>query len=112
MRPILFGALLGIMFLGLTNCSLTGGPGEPCNSNGTCNGGLVCSKSSLYVDSYFCGLSADVAPKEKRRCSFESECYCVTCAEQCGARGLKTCNFSDTTTWGNKTPAVCECNAL
>jgi hypothetical protein len=107
MRHILIGNLFGIAcVLFLTGCP--GDLNEMCRGDGSCNYGLQC-------DGSFCRMPTAKANKEngeaiKRRCSFESECYCVTCAEQCGERGLKRCNFSDTTTWGNKTPAICECN--
>ena len=92
--------VLAAMSAGLAGCP--GSLNEPCRNNGTCNPGLLC-------DGYYCRL-AQPSTAPKRQCGYESECYCVTCAEQCGARGMKNCRFSDTTVWGNHTPATCECN--
>jgi hypothetical protein len=80
----------------------TGDLGENCNKDGTCNGtNLTCSAWSGV-----CAKKTDPAPPS--RCNYESECFCVTCAERCGASGVKSCAFSDVSVWGAK-PSVCEC---
>lgn len=81
----------------------TGGLNERCNRDGTCNG------ASLECSSYgYCGAKQVSHMDPNRRCFYESECFCVTCADKCGEAGVKECAYSDTSVWGSK-PAVCEC---
>ena len=94
---------LPLIVLFLVACNFhTGNVDESCNPDGTCNSpNLECWS-----------LSSRCHAKELRntsaRCSYESECFCVTCADKCGEAGVKTCAYSDTSVWGSK-PAVCEC---
>lgn len=78
----------------------TGNFREECNKDGSCNNAnLVCLN----------GWCETKPPsKEPGRCYYESECFCVTCADKCGDAGVKTCAYSDTSVWESK-PAVCEC---
>lgn len=96
-------ALILLLSVTLTGCrSHPGQVDEPCRKDGTCEGKLLCQWSG-GADEYRCRPEA---PKE--RCHFESECFCMTCADKCGATGVRECSFSDTTTWGAK-PTVCTC---
>ena len=101
LMAIIFATIITVI---LSGCE-AGRLNQQCHGDGTCDHGLDC-------DGSYCRLPAarQPAPPTKRRCFYESECYCVTCAEQCGMRGMKNCRFSDTTVWGNRTPATCECN--
>lgn len=87
----------------LASChSHTGDLKEDCNKDGTCNSPeLMCG---IFGECHFKPM-LETGP---RRCSYESECFCVTCAEQCAPAGVKQCVYSDTSVWGAK-PAVCEC---
>lgn len=85
----------------ITACH-TGNLDEKCNSDGTCNGeNLECHFSR-------CMIRYKPEPVVVKRCNFESECFCIACAEKCGDAGVKMCSFSDTSVWGSK-PSVCEC---
>jgi len=95
-----------LIMMFLVACNLPSPPqgnlGERCKPDGTCNG-----------ESLECGVltnecHARPKPRPTSRCTFESECFCVTCAEKCGEAGVKTCAYSDTSVWGSK-PAICEC---
>lgn len=78
---------------------------ERCNPDGTCNGSnLECRYSGGGASA----CSVKEAPPPPRRCYYESECFCVTCADKCADAGVKNCMYSDTSVWGSK-PAVCEC---
>jgi hypothetical protein len=80
----------------------TGDFDQPCNKDGSCNGpNLVCDRGWEKC-------MVKEPPRAPGRCSYESECFCVTCADKCGDAGVKTCAYSDTSVWGAK-PAVCEC---
>lgn len=95
MRPA--WALFAVLIIG---CH-TGDFDQDCNKDGSCNSpNLECKSWGR------CGVKDP--PHTPGRCSYESECFCVTCAERCGDAGVKVCAFSDTTVWGAK-PAVCEC---
>ena len=88
-----------IATLFLAGCH-TGDFGERCNKDGSCNAaGLEC---------YYSECSVKRAPERPKNCAYESECFCVTCADKCGDAGVKICAYSDTSVWGAK-PAVCEC---
>ncbi len=93
-----------VTLLFLSGCH-TGDFEENCNPNGGCN-------SDKLECGWFAGKcrvkTEPQAIDKERRCSYESECFCVTCADKCGTSGVKTCAFSDTSVWGAK-PAVCEC---
>jgi len=79
----------------------TGNFEEECNKDGSCNApGLECGWGGK------CRVKEPPAPP--RRCIYESECFCFTCADKCGDAGVKNCAYSDTSVWGSK-PAVCEC---
>ncbi len=90
-----------MLLLMLTACGY-GNLGQDCKPDGTCNStSLVCSPYSNT-----CRVkTADPPPK---KCSYESECFCMTCAEKCGDAGVHLCSYSDTSVWGAK-PAICEC---
>lgn len=91
---------LGLVALFLIGCH-TGNFDETCNKDGSCNSqNLECG---IYDK---CVVKQPPAPP--RRCYYESECFCVICAEKCGDAGVKVCAYSDTSVWGSK-PAVCEC---
>lgn len=80
----------------------TGDYNESCNADGGCNDpGLKCDE-----DWRKCHLKPE--PKQSNKCNYESECFCLTCADKCGSTGVKTCAYSDTSVWGSK-PALCEC---
>lgn len=94
MKKIVFTLLL------LAGCH-TGDFGEKCNKDGSCNSPtLACNAWDE------CKPKPEPAPA--RRCNYESECFCFTCADKCGEAGVKECAYSDTSVWGSK-PAVCEC---
>jgi hypothetical protein len=78
--------------------------GETSNKDGTCN------SPSLYCSDMFDRCTAVDRPLSpvNHNCAYESECFCVACAEKCGEAGVKTCAYSDTSVWGAK-PALCEC---
>ncbi len=97
--------LLGLLFaLAIVGCS-TSRPGDfggDCNPDGTCNAPTLACNARLVGES---GLAP---PPRDPRCNYESECFCVTCAERCGEVGVDRCEYSDTSVWGSK-PAVCKC---
>jgi len=73
-------------------CSPVGSPGGRCNDDGTCNGGFVCRENINH--NYEC--QNPLPDVSKRRCIWESDCFCITCSEKCGASGVKLCAYSDT----------------
>lgn len=103
MRQLLLLALFAI------GCGVksTGYLGEHCNSAGDCNSPRL-SCQHTFNGEWQCAVKSEPETGPPRRCSYESECFCVTCAERCGASGVKTCAYSDTSVWGAK-PALCEC---
>ncbi len=93
-------ALSSIMLL--IACEPRGTIDNDCTPDGKCIGQLECF---TWGDRSTC--RAPKSPEPKKRCVFESECFCVTCADHC-EHGVKVCDYSDTSVWGAK-PAVCEC---
>jgi hypothetical protein len=88
-------------FLALASCDTPGAVGAPCNPDGSCAGPLLrChTNSRCYA----------VQPERTLpTCGHESQCWCVTCAEKCGANGVSRCTYSDTSVWGAE-PSVCQC---
>lgn len=95
--------LLGTVFL-LTSCgdAQVGDVGNRCNSDGTCNSpNLECR--AVRASTVF-----ECVPKGHRGCQSRSECFCNSCAEQCGKKGVERCVYTDTSVWGAQ-PTVCEC---
>ena len=99
--------LASLLFLLVACNSHTGDLREHCNPDGTCNSTNTSCQSDLMGEGYYCFLKP-APPDPNRKCYYESECFCVTCAEKCGEAGVKECAYSDTSVWGSK-PAVCEC---
>lgn len=84
----------------------TGNIETDCNHDGTCNSpGLSCQQN---LGGYFRCYPKPSPPDPSVRCHYQSECFCMTCADKCGDAGVKQCAYSDTSVWGAK-PAVCEC---
>lgn len=90
--------------LAIVGCSTRrrGDFGGACNPDGTCNAPTLACGVRIEDE---CGLA--LHPRDPR-CNYESECFCVTCAERCGEVGVDRCEYSDTSVWGSK-PSVCKC---
>jgi hypothetical protein len=97
---------LAAFVLFVAGCASAGDLGGPCNKDGTCNSANLACKESLAAGARCFAKTPEEMPKSG--CRYESECFCVTCAERCGATGVKSCAYSDTSVWGAK-PALCEC---
>lgn len=83
----------------------TGRLNDTCNADGTCNApALECRNDGAGASCHV----KNIPDTEIKRCAFESECFCMTCADKCGDGGIKACIFSDTSVWGSK-PSSCEC---
>lgn len=77
---------------------------ERCNLDGTCNSpNLVCFS---WADFSECRTPPPVTAPN--RCHGAADCFCLRCADSCVDAGVKSCAYSDTSTWGAK-PATCEC---
>ncbi len=79
--------------------------------DGVCNLDGSCDSPALFCESTYDGHYCHLKPAEEKppkRCRYESECFCLLCADKCGAAGVKACLWSDTSVWGSK-PASCEC---
>lgn len=99
--PLYLGILCALAMVGCAT-HRRGDLGGDCNPDGTCNAPTLACGVSIDGE---CGL----APRPRDpRCGYESECFCVTCAERCGEVGVDRCEYSDTSVWGAK-PAVCKC---
>ncbi len=97
--------ILTTLLLCALGCTPAGKLDGECNWDGTCDSPkLECVSTA---NGHYCHLKPE-PENPPRRCHYESECFCVTCADKCGAAGVKACHWSDTTTWGAK-PAVCDC---
>lgn len=91
-----------VLLMLLAACAKPGDVDGMCLESGLCNStALECRQEG---DRSYC------RPRQPaRNCLYESQCFCVTCAEKCGAAGVAECLYSDTTTWGARQPAVCRC---
>lgn len=102
-KRIIYLVCLAILSLGCERGDL----GTPCNKDGSCNFDTL----QCIVPSNECQIKPPPPPPAKpKRCDYESECFCMTCADKCGPRGVKKCAYSDTSVWGSD-PAICECAA-
>jgi len=87
---------------------LVGCQNHPGDFGGACNKDGTCNSPNLECDNWMHSCRVKTPPEEPGRCKFESECFCITCAEKCADAGVKECAYSDTSVWGSK-PAICEC---
>lgn len=88
-----------LMCIIMAGCIQKGAYHRPCTDEGKCNQSMVCNSG-------FCMLPEELKPKENPYDLAGN--FCTKCLTQCGAAGLKRCEFSDTSVWGSK-PSVCEC---
>ena len=131
-KPFAFG-FFGLFFMFLLWQAMkpsTGGFNESCNRDGTCNNvNLICDvrdgRAACLNRVSYNAISENQSdsksqeketfqPKAKASSEeyhgvYESEKFCINCQRLCKDTGMAECNFSDTTTWGNKTPATCKC---